>query len=117
MPKKSMPTWSARTPSSATLRIVWAWETCLPLASPLRSPKVLSPKTSGNSVGPGPHVLPRFTCPAVTSHSLSGPGLAKRLHARQDWLGADSDLELGLSQYEPEYRPAGLQHLAVAQAC
>ena len=33
MPKKSTPTWSARTPSSTTLRIVWACDSGRPSAS------------------------------------------------------------------------------------
>src|SRR5215472_6281222 len=122
MPKKSMPTCSARTPSSATLRIVWAWETGLPFASPLRSPKVSSPKTSGNRPGPGPGVLPSVTwlsvtCSVVMSRSLSGQCPAKEGRACRHRLGADGPLELRTSKYQPEHRPAGLQYLTIAQAC
>src|SRR5258708_3005705 len=116
MPKKSIPTCSARTPSSATLRIVCAWETGLPFSSPLRSPKVLSPKTSGNRAGPVPDVKLSVARSVATSHSLTGSSLAKERRADGHRLSADGPLELWTSQYQPEHRSAGLQYLTVAQA-
>jgi hypothetical protein len=43
MPKKSRPTWSARTPCSTTLRIVWACVSGVQKASLVTSPNVSSP--------------------------------------------------------------------------
>src|SRR3954465_373148 len=58
MPKKSTPTWSARTPSSTTLRIVRACDSGWPLTVLVRSPNVSSPSTSGNLGFVSPAVEP-----------------------------------------------------------
>jgi hypothetical protein len=43
-PEKSTPACSAKTPSSITLRIVWACDSGLPSVPLFRSPKVSSPR-------------------------------------------------------------------------
>ena len=52
IPKKSIPTRSASTPSSTTSLIVCACETRRPLSSLVVSPNVFSPNTSGNPPAP-----------------------------------------------------------------
>src|SRR5258707_3469731 len=110
-----MPTWSARTPSATTLRMVWACETGLPSASPLRSPNVSSPKTSGNRTDSGAEV--RFSAAwSVMSLSLSSPSVREDRRAGRGWPCADGQVELRTEQHPAEHRTARLQYLAGREA-
>src|SRR3954454_21324961 len=110
MPKKSTPTWSARTPSSTTLRIVRACDSGWPLTGLVRSPKVASPSTSGNLGFVSPAVEP------VGWSVMSGAppvvlfGDTERLLLFGGTV--DRDLEVLAAQHGAEHRTSGLQHPA-----
>src|SRR4030081_2440761 len=93
MPKKSMPTSSARTPCSTTLRIVWAWDCGRLSESWFRSPKVLSPNSSGNGMSG-----------SLCELDLGG-GHSPGVHRR----AGDGVLEVGAIEDNPEHRAARLQ--------
>src|SRR3977135_2134224 len=87
MPKKSNPSWSAKTPSSTRFRIVWAWESGRPSTSLVLSPNVSRPKVSGNAIS------------ILLCH-----------------LGPHRGLELGPMQGHAEDWAAGFQDAAGAEA-
>src|SRR5438309_2004483 len=98
IPKKSTPTWSARTPCATTFRIVWACESGRSSSSLVTSPKVSRPKTSGNPPGtPSPAEAPTASVGAAVTSVLSVLGLLDRfdlelearLLAHQDAAGLD----------------------------
>src|SRR5215213_9593263 len=111
MPKKSTPICSARTPSSTTLRIVWACDSGRPLAVLVRSPKVSSPSTSGNSVSS------RLAAVGITGWSamsgdLSVFGAAEGLRSG---VVVDRTFEVLTAEHCAEHRTSGLQHPAGAE--
>src|SRR5207244_3852150 len=70
MPKKSTPDCSANTPSSTTLRIVWACDSGVPSAALSRSPNVSSPKAYVSVIAGSS--LPRV--PPARIRATSAPG-------------------------------------------
>ena len=67
MPKKSSPTWSARTASATTFRSTCGWGSSSPAASKVTSPKVSSP----NSIFCAIVVFPQSIC--MQMHSTGKP--------------------------------------------
>src|SRR6266702_4612217 len=89
MPKKSTPACSAKTPSSTTLRIVWACDSGVPSAPLSRSPNVSSPKVYVMTGSSHPRVPPaRIRAPSAPGqtpgHDLAAAAravLERRQHA------------------------------------
>src|SRR5215203_2670965 len=111
MPKKSTPTCSARTPSSTTLRIVWACDSGWPSTVLVRSPKVSSPSTSGNAV-PSPPAAVEFTGWPVMSGAPPVVlfGETQRLLLFRGTVNCT--LEVLAAQHNTEHGATGLQYPA-----
>src|SRR5438132_1665600 len=108
IPKKSTPTWSARTPCSTMFRIVWACESGRSSSSCVTSPKVSRPKASGNCTGAAPDGV-------VVMSMLSFWYGSERAGAGLRCLGADSPLKLGSVQRRTEDRAPWFEQAARAQ--
>src|SRR5260221_4035101 len=109
IPKKSTPTWSARTPCSTMFRIVWACESGRSSSSCVTSPKVSRPKASGNCTSAAPDGV-------VVMSMLSFWYGSGRVGAGLRCLGADSQLKLGSVQRHTEDRAPWFEEAARAQA-
>src|SRR5580704_6683048 len=115
MPKKSAPTWSARTPCSTTLRIVWACDSGRSSRSWVTSPKVSRPRTSGNGAGLAAGDVTASDGAVVTAGLLSG-GSSVGPAVALGGLGAQGQLELGPAQCRAEDGTARFEEAPGAQA-
>src|SRR5215207_9628827 len=114
MPKKSTPTCSARTPSSTTLRIVWACDSGWPSTVLVRSPKVSSPSTSGNAVRSSPAAI-EFVGWSVMSGAPSVVLFGETQRLLLFGGAVDGTLEVLAAQHYTEHRATGLQYPAGAE--
>src|SRR5260370_18798477 len=108
IPKKSTPTWSARTPCSTRFRMVCACERGRSSSSCVTSPKVSRPKVSGNCTGAALDAV------AVMSMRSFWYG-SERAGAGLRCFGADSQLKLGSGQRRTEDRAPWFEQAASAK--
>src|SRR5260221_1828269 len=106
IPKKSMATWSARTPCSTRLRIVCACDSGRSRSSCVTSPNVSSPKTRGNGFGGA----------VIMSGLISLAGIWAIGCIELGGFGAHGPFELGSAQRSSEHRTAGVEQAARPQA-
>src|SRR5258708_29516150 len=109
IPKKSTPTWSARTPCSTMLRMVWACESGRSSSSCVTSPKVSRPKASGNCTGAA---LDGVAVMSILSFWYGFGGAEASIRC----LGADSQLKFGSVQRHTEDKAPWFEQAARAQA-